>query len=569
MPYTLKPSKVFVKDPNSTGYLPQNVITEESTQEQLSQIQSAGTTQVNAINTQGNAKVAAIETKGEEVLESIPDDYSALSGEVSDLKSASPTDETGESLLAAETMETELLDIVLRAEAQKIANVEELSRMLENAPLDDTGLNLLEKEEETTSKLELIKMGLSKVASEETAQSVLKSLSDENTMLGVLKSVIVEYIKQQNDDKGEEIKIPDYFAGNLSNVISLYRGNSESVGNGGDSFVFITDTHWGVNAKHSPALIQYLIENTNLRNVFCGGDILDSGSKASELAKGYDFMRQFAFVPGGLKTVIGNHDYNKHGHVDDSSYWFTLAETYALFCPKAEMEMQDVQCIEPSTGYYEISYYVDVPATNTRYLFVSIPFGSVYPATRDWVIAQLTNNPTKNFVLFSHFLYKNSEGEMAGGANGLMSAIKSFSNLKAWIFGHIHVDRVYYTTTGIPVVGTDTDSSRLTEDNPYAYTLGTITEQAFDIMTVDYALKNVYCARVGRGKHRLVNGGVNELSVAGTLILTSKITPTAWESSNTTVATINGGTVTGVASGSAIIKASSPTTEEYWYIKVN
>ena len=88
MPYTLKPSKVFVKDPNSTGYLPQNVITEESTQEQLSQIQSAGTTQVNAINTQGNAKVAAIETKGEEVLESIPDDYSALSGEVSDLKSA-------------------------------------------------------------------------------------------------------------------------------------------------------------------------------------------------------------------------------------------------------------------------------------------------------------------------------------------------------------------------------------------------------------------------------------------------------------------------------------------------
>ena len=88
MPYTLKPSKVFVKDPNSTGYLPQNVITEESTQEQLSQIQSAGTTQVNAINTQGNAKVAAIETKGEEVLESIPDDYSTLSGEVSDLKSA-------------------------------------------------------------------------------------------------------------------------------------------------------------------------------------------------------------------------------------------------------------------------------------------------------------------------------------------------------------------------------------------------------------------------------------------------------------------------------------------------
>ena len=54
---------------------------------QVTAVQGAGTTQVAAVNTAGAAQVDAVEDKGEEVLASIPQDYSALSGEVDDLKS--------------------------------------------------------------------------------------------------------------------------------------------------------------------------------------------------------------------------------------------------------------------------------------------------------------------------------------------------------------------------------------------------------------------------------------------------------------------------------------------------
>jgi len=66
MPYTLKPNKLHAKDPNGDGYLPQNVITDATTAEQ----------------------VAAIEEKGAEVLASIPSDYTELINEVGGLKSA-------------------------------------------------------------------------------------------------------------------------------------------------------------------------------------------------------------------------------------------------------------------------------------------------------------------------------------------------------------------------------------------------------------------------------------------------------------------------------------------------
>lgn len=77
MPYTLKPNKLFAKDPNGDGYLPQNVVTDQSTSEQVA-----------LINSTGAAQVSAIQAKGTQTLDSIPEDYTALQGEVDDLKSA-------------------------------------------------------------------------------------------------------------------------------------------------------------------------------------------------------------------------------------------------------------------------------------------------------------------------------------------------------------------------------------------------------------------------------------------------------------------------------------------------
>ena len=431
----------------------------------------------------------------------------------------------------------------------------------ETMPSEANAQALLAKSEQETALLDLLSRCMGKLPSEENAEALRQALKLENGCLTTLSNAVSQYLNPAED------YVPTYFKANVSDAIERYRKNSEAVGNDGDSFIFITDTHWGYNQMHSPALIKHILKNTNLRNVICGGDALDSGSKASELKKGYDHMAAFSFVPGGLKFVLGNHDFNKNGHGDDSSYWFSLPQTYALFYPQAAMEMQDVQCVEPSTGYYEISYYFDVPATNTRYLIVSVPFGSVYDVTKNWAVSQVSNNPTKNFVIVSHYLYANDA--IPGGADALINALKGYSNIKGWLFGHLHYDYVMYTSTGIPIVGTDTDSSRLAASNPYEYEIGTLTEQAFDIVTVDHTHGSVLCSRVGRGKHRKVNGGVNSVAAAGTASLTTSITSPTWSSSDTDVATVSDGTVTGVAAGSAVIKAAGETEEEYWYVTVS
>lgn len=63
-----------------------NVNTAGSTQ--VNAVNGAGTTQVGNVNTAGGTQVAAVQAKGDEVIASIPEDYSDLTQEVSDLNQA-------------------------------------------------------------------------------------------------------------------------------------------------------------------------------------------------------------------------------------------------------------------------------------------------------------------------------------------------------------------------------------------------------------------------------------------------------------------------------------------------
>ena len=61
---------------------------EQSIADGIEDIQAEGATQVGNVNTAGSTQVNAVQAKGEEVRNSIPSDYSTLSGDVTDLKSA-------------------------------------------------------------------------------------------------------------------------------------------------------------------------------------------------------------------------------------------------------------------------------------------------------------------------------------------------------------------------------------------------------------------------------------------------------------------------------------------------
>lgn len=404
------------------------------------------------------------------------------------------------------------------------------------------------------------------IAGADAPQEFIKPLTAEDikarTDVEALKVVVDGII----DDTGDTY--PDYFQSNLDAAVNRIRENMGVVGVGGDSFIFMTDSHWGINQKHSPALVKYLLNNTEIRNVVCGGDALDSGEKADELVKGYDFMRAFAFVPGGLKYVVGNHDNNVNQHSDDSNYWLTSEQVYSIFYPKSEMEWKEIRSTSGLVKFFRIFGYFDVPATKTRYINVGAPFGDIQTSAINWAKALIEEDTATNIIIIAHYLYHPTTG-FTTDAQALIDMCDAHTNVKAIIFGHIHADIVKYSASGIPLISTDTDAAgRLGSLNPNTATVGTITEQAFDAMTVNYSNRDVYCARVGRGKNRRINGGLNALASGGTLTLTANIAATGWATSDATIATVSGGVVTAVGSGTAVITASDSSDEETWCISV-
>lgn len=87
MPITIKQGLMKYKN-GQNEYIGINTVGETSSAQQIANINQAGATQVAAVNTAGSTQVSAVNTKGQEVLASIPSDYTALGDEVTDLKSA-------------------------------------------------------------------------------------------------------------------------------------------------------------------------------------------------------------------------------------------------------------------------------------------------------------------------------------------------------------------------------------------------------------------------------------------------------------------------------------------------
>ena len=86
MPVTIKSSQVKVK--GTDGYVSIDALADSTTASRISAINSAGASALEDIQIEGQSNVSSIEQKGAEVLESIPDEYTQLENDVSELKSA-------------------------------------------------------------------------------------------------------------------------------------------------------------------------------------------------------------------------------------------------------------------------------------------------------------------------------------------------------------------------------------------------------------------------------------------------------------------------------------------------
>ena len=100
-----------------------------------------------AVDAAGAAQEQAIEDKGEEVIASIPPDYTELAGDVSDLKSSieqAPTEETGQELLTEEELNTLYTEYFLKT----------LDRIFSELPQDESLSGIVDELVEENSWLD-------------------------------------------------------------------------------------------------------------------------------------------------------------------------------------------------------------------------------------------------------------------------------------------------------------------------------------------------------------------------------------------------------------------------------
>ena len=301
----------------------------------------------------------------------------------------------------------------------------------------------------------------------------------------------VEYISKY------EIKpFPDYYADHMTERIATINNNDCLIGNHGDSFIFITDTHIPRNTMNSPALIKHVLDNTSVGFVINGGDTLDHTDTKEEALSQH---RQWRTLMNGVTEyrIKGNHDLNTSGQTIEEAK-LSEDEWYGTMVKPLERFVQ-------TNGN---SYYcVDNDSQKIRYICLSYRFNGTNDESI-WFKERLTElDEDWTILVIPHYLFTDASGTFHENGQLLIDSINEvYSNVKATLIGvlagHNHADYSTTETTNGYLLVTTTCDTKSNELSGLTRTVGTITEQAFDVIHIDTKNKKMYATRIGAGGNR-------------------------------------------------------------------
>ena len=409
-------------------------------------------------------------------------------------------------------------------------------------------------------------------------------------------------------------KIPSYYIDPETTPTSFEEAQSylddkiNTIPKNGKSFIFITDTHWDGNEKHSTYLINYIRKRTGISKVLFGGDIFGNAStKYLAVRKAGLYINQakraigYDYIP-----CVGDHDNNTVNVTDDDTHWVPYSQTEKLFVSDLERYKyyHFYDCSEKLAKYAEVGsddyndamsffrtvYYVDDIDNKIRFIVLNCgnagDYGCMYNIFGNtgssllrlqypWLIDTLMNTPTGyDVVVLSHKGNTSYAGTSCNGLNRILSAFKRKANLtnictyssgvnkiESWfpynsnynfsnapdvglvfaLNGHDHGDRLakagiasgswisqtissatyYYSdslSSGdtivqtneplasdcvIPIITTATDSIDSVGTYSPQMTADTVTEQCFDVITINET--GIIMTRIGAGNDRVIN----------------------------------------------------------------
>lgn len=338
------------------------------------------------------------------------------------------------------------------------------------------------------------------------------------TYIGETKNAIQEdninNLIGQNGLKNEFI-VPDYYIKENyldGKIVTINDIAKSSFGNG-DVFAFITDMHWRLNAKHSPALLNYLFDKTHINKLFGGGDYANTKSNDDSYYEVGTILRDAWH--GDAFYAIGNHEYLGSlgtGNITRNSHLAYYFEGYYGNKVVYGSKLRNY-------------FYIDNNGSKIRYIFLARYDQSTdggANATQGLEAEQITwfNNVALNLesgwgaIVVIHALYEfNIIDEttitpyLAAIPKQVADSIVNYSGngeIIAVISGHSHLDIVLNLSNGVPVIVTTCDKNKSGGESSTFFDSywaeredGTIKEQAFDIMAINRADRKITAVRIG------------------------------------------------------------------------
>ncbi len=367
-------------------------------------------------------------------------------------------------------------------------------------------------------------------------------------------------------ESGNKPELPDYWQ---SEIDSLKEKMRERQANGNDAFQFVwfSDMHGkNDNTKNIGLVSQAVCEQYNIPFTCLSGDIMWQGwrTTAEAVYTDYDSCNEIlnAVEKERLLCTIGNHD-GAWGYPADlnddgtDDYYIRDIGNKALYNLIYRRQACDLNRVFSKDGTY---FYVDSKPQKVRFIMLNFHTDgdgsndsngyAVYNSMKnfvlgskqlEWLINDALNvDENWNIVIMGHPPISNAEdGSLfadiinayngrtayAGGSinlendfwgknisseyNTSTAPSKDFSQAKgeviAYFHGHIHRDTIDETALSCPAISITTASSDVRDENPPERVIGTATETAMDIVTVDKAVRTIYLTRLGAGEDRQIS----------------------------------------------------------------
>lgn len=323
---------------------------------------------------------------------------------------------------------------------------------------------------------------------------------DQLPLIELRKLSNLEYLSRVNI--GE---LPDYWQTYLNNKKHTLKWADMSIGRNGVSFAFVTDVHIDANNMMSPKLLYWLTRHTNVRDVICGGDIVEGYNTAEHASDElFQWMQDTSEIK--IVNIHGNHDNNTNGQTDPTQNLDNI-HFYALECRQSEYFVTFVD--------NEMYGYSDNADQKMRYIYLDTgaPDSEVISNTQiNWMKDRIEELDSGWFVvIFCHQFFTGAAAstptlELDDSGVKIKNALEDIydtidATIVCVVSGHCHRDYSIVSSKGFPMIATTCDTNQAAPYDPVTpdRTAGTTEEQAFDIFYINTSLRTIDIIRIGAG----------------------------------------------------------------------